>query len=81
MGVWVGALLANKKSSENNTCMNNTCMNNTCMETALDRYEAWLEKEVNRPCESVEKNFMRGYSAGMRAAYAKFTLMRKEASI
>lgn len=50
MGVWVGALLANKKSSENNTCMNNTCMEN-----ALDRYEAWLEKEVNRPCESVEK--------------------------
>lgn len=76
MGVWVGALLANKKSRENNTCMNNTCMEN-----ALDRYEAWLEKEVNRPCESVEKNFMRGYSAGMRAAYAKFTLMRKEASI
>lgn len=76
MGVWVGVLLANKKSSENNTCMNNTCMEN-----ALDRYEAWLEKEVNRPCESVEKNFMRGYSAGMRAAYAKFTLMRKEASI
>lgn len=76
MGVWVGALLANKKSSENNTCMNNTCMEN-----ALDRYEAWLEKEVNRPCESVEKNFMRGYSAAMRAAYAKFTLMRKEASI
>lgn len=71
MGVWVGALLANKKSSENNTCMKN----------ALDRYEAWLEKEVNRPCESVEKNFMRGYSAAMRAAYAKFTLMRKEASI
>lgn len=76
MGVWVGVLLANKKSSENNTCMNNTCMEN-----ALDRYEAWLEKEVNRPCESVEKNFMRGYSAGMRAAYAKFTLMRKEGSI
>lgn len=76
MGVWVGALLANKKSSENNTCMNNTCMEN-----ALDRYEAWLEKEVNQPRESVEKNFMRGYSAGMRAAYAKFTLMRKEANI
>lgn len=70
MGVWLGALLSDRKATDNAS---------VGMKKHLDEYEEWLAMEAKMPCKSeLGKDFARGYLAGIRLAHIKFKRMRKE---